>query len=177
MPQRKPAPPMRAPEPEAAAATASDTAADPAPSPGGEQLAAVAEGGGIGDSTAVSLPGGDGGAGEPASAGAGAASAPAGEGGAGGVTDDYLARLSAWLERHKRYPRRSRLRSEEGVVLVRFEVGNDGSVAGFDIVKSSGHALLDEEAHEMLLRAQPLPRRAGLAGAVQLEVPVGFTLD
>lgn len=99
-------------------------------------------------------------------------------GGDGGVQDDFLARLQVWLERHKRYPRRARLRNEEGVVLVRFLLGGDGTVSGIELAHSSGHALLDEEATALLARAQPLPRGrlTGVDGPLRLEVPIRFAL-
>ena len=100
-------------------------------------------------------------------------------GGRPGLPDDYLARLEALLEQAMRYPRRARLRNEEGVVLVRFVIHHDGAVSGVDIARSSGHALLDAEAVDLLQRVQPLPRSwrsAGLAPPLRLEVPVRFVL-
>ena len=79
-------------------------------------------------------------------------------GGAPGAAAEYYTRLQAWLEKHKRYPRRARLRNEQGVVLLRFVVMRGGEVSSFAIEKSSGHLRLDEEAGKMIQRAQPLPK-------------------
>jgi protein TonB len=79
-------------------------------------------------------------------------------GGTPGAVADYYGRLQAWLEKHKRYPRRAKLRNEQGVALLRFVVTREGEVTEFSIERSSGHSLLDDEVREMLQRAQPLPK-------------------
>jgi protein TonB len=80
-------------------------------------------------------------------AGSGRSVAPAG----------YLARLRAWLEQHKRYPRRARLAREEGTVTLVFVMDRAGSVLESRVASSSGHEALDDEAAAMLGRAEPLP--------------------
>ncbi len=100
-------------------------------------------------------------------------------GGTPGADSDYYREVLAWLEKHKRYPRRSKLRNEQGVVLLRFVVSRDGMVTISRIKKSSGHKRLDKEAMGMIERAQPLPaipdgmRQAKLS----LVVPVEFHLQ
>lgn len=100
-------------------------------------------------------------------------------GGTPGADSDYYREVLAWLEKHKRYPRRSKLRNEQGVVLLRFVVSRDGMVTISKIKKSSGHKRLDKEAMGMIERAQPLPaipdgmRQAKLS----LVVPVEFHLQ
>lgn len=99
-------------------------------------------------------------------------------GGAPGASSDYYREVTAWLEKHKRYPRRSKLRNEEGVVLLRFVVERDGMVTVSGIKESSGYKRLDKEAMGMIERAQPLPpipaemRQAKL----DLVIPVKFNL-
>ncbi len=100
-------------------------------------------------------------------------------GGASGAASDYYREVQTWLEKHKRYPRRSKLRSEEGVVMLRFIVNRAGIVTLSDIKKGSGHKRLDKEAMGMIERAQPLPampedmRQANL----EIVVPVRFYLQ
>ena len=98
--------------------------------------------------------------------------------GEAGAAGNYYAAVQAWLERHKRYPRRSRLRGEEGRIVLRIEVTRAGRVADFAIEQGSGHARLDEAAGRMVERAQPLPRMpSGMRGdRVELLVPVEFSL-
>ena len=95
-----------------------------------------------------------------------------------GARADYHARLRIWLEKHKRYPRRARLRREQGVVVLRFAVTRAGAVTDLDIEKSSGHPLLDGEARKMVRRAQPLPEMPPSMQESRTEVlvPIRFTL-
>ncbi|MFO1069230.1 MAG: TonB family protein [Geminicoccaceae bacterium] len=67
------------------------------------------------------------------------------------------ARLRAWLEPHKRYPRRARLARAQGTVTLVFVMDRTGSVLESHVARSSGHAALDAEAAAMLARAEPLP--------------------
>lgn len=99
-------------------------------------------------------------------------------GGAPGAQSDYYQQIQAWLEKHKRYPRRSKLRNEQGVVMLRFVVARDGSVSVFDIEESSGYKRLDKEALGMIERAQPLPAMPpDMVGTeLSLVVPVNFEL-
>lgn len=99
-------------------------------------------------------------------------------GGAVGLEVDYFARLQAWLERHRQYPRRAQLRRQEGTALLYFVIDRDGTVIEARIQRSSGHRLLDREVREMLERARPLPPLPAELAQAQLEVvvPVRFAL-
>jgi len=101
-----------------------------------------------------------------------------GGGGSPGETADYMMQLQAWLERHKGYPRRARLRHQEGTALLYFVMDGNGRVLEYRLEKSSGHALLDREVKEMIERAQPLPRIPEHMQQTRLElvVPVRFSL-
>lgn len=119
--------------------------------------------------------GGQAGSGETASAGSGDSAAG---GGTPGASPDYLARLRAWLEKHKRYPRRARLRRQEGTAMLSFVVDREGRVVEYSIRESSGHRILDEEVVAMIERAQPLPGFPDDLQRPRLElvVPVQFFL-
>ncbi|MFN3514787.1 MAG: TonB family protein [Phenylobacterium sp.] len=95
-----------------------------------------------------------------------------------GASLDYAARLRAWLEAHKTYPRRARLRREEGVVHLQFAVDRQGRLLEGDIVRSSGHASLDAEAMAMLDRSNPFPGAPHAVRGERIEVstPVEFHL-
>jgi len=99
-------------------------------------------------------------------------------GGLPGDTRDYAATLLAWLEKHREYPRRARMRRQEGTVLLFFVIDRQGKVLEHRIEKSSGFSILDEEVLEMLERAQPLPGMPGHLDQDRLElvVPVQFYL-
>ena len=88
----------------------------------------------------------------------------------------YFAQLNAWLEKYKQYPRRARRRHQQGTAYLRFVIDRDGQVLSYEIERSSGYPLLDEEAERILRRAQPLPAMPeGLVlSRLELVVPVSF---
>ncbi|WP_218054402.1 energy transducer TonB [Phenylobacterium immobile] len=92
---------------------------------------------------------------------------------------DYSSRLRSWLEAHKTYPRRARMRHEEGVVQVRFVLDRDGHVLDGGILHTSGHPTLDAEVLAMLVRADPFPPAPHhLAGdRIEIAAPVEFFLQ
>jgi protein TonB len=91
---------------------------------------------------------------------------------------NYFAQLAAWLNKHKRYPRRAQQRRQEGTVKVRFMIDRSGRVLSHRIIGSSGHALLDREVEAMLARASPLPPVPAEIGQTRLSItlPVAFSL-
>lgn len=148
------------PRPEAAPAREpDDTTAEPVP----EEAPAAAGAGGE--------------SGSRAAAGAGSGQDQSG-GGNPGASADYMAQLRAWLEKHKRYPRRARTRRQEGTAVLRFVVDREGRVLEYEIRESSGHDILDREVTAMIERAQPLPGMPDDMGRGRLElvVPVQFRL-
>jgi len=97
-------------------------------------------------------------------------------GGLPGDTRDYAATLLAWLERHKEYPRRARLRRQEGTVMLYFLVDREGRVLEHRIEQGAGYRALDAEVLAMIERAQPLPAMPASMEKERLElvVPVQF---
>lgn len=95
-----------------------------------------------------------------------------------GTSTDYASRLRAWLEAHKTYPRRSRMRREEGVVHLHFAVDRRGRLLAGDVVRSSGFEALDAEALAMLGRADPFPSAPKTVRGERIEIstPVQFEL-
>jgi protein TonB len=90
----------------------------------------------------------------------------------------YLARLQAAIGRHKYYPRRSRMRGEEGRVLLQLSIAADGSFSGIRVLQSSGSRRLDEAALSAIRRvghADPLPGELGLS-TWRISVPMVFSL-
>ena len=70
------------------------------------------------------------------------------------------------------YPPIARRLGLTGVAFVRFEIAADGHATDLETARSSGHAVLDEAAHESVVQAGRLPRVHG-----RLEVPIRFALD
>jgi protein TonB len=91
---------------------------------------------------------------------------------------NYQFLLQAWLEKHKKYPRRARLRHWQGTAVLRFIIDREGNVLSYRILESSGHEILDEEVEAMIRRATPLPPVPDEMQSARLEfdVPVRFFL-
>ena len=91
---------------------------------------------------------------------------------------DYLTRLEAHLNAYKNYPYEARSHRQEGTVELRFMLDRSGHVLSYNVVGSSGSAALDNEAREMIRRADPFPPvPADYRGeTLDLTVPLVFAL-
>jgi periplasmic protein TonB len=100
------------------------------------------------------------------------------EGGAPRVAPSWQADLVRHLQQYKRYPSGSQAKREQGVVLLSFSVDRNGRVLTRRIVQGSGHADLDQEVMEMIMRAQPLPAfpPSMTQAKLDLTVPIRFSL-
>ncbi|WP_230461478.1 energy transducer TonB [Sphingobium sp. CAP-1] len=76
------------------------------------------------------------------------------------------------------YPRRAKMRHEEGRVQVRFVIDRAGALLEGAVVRGSGNASLDDEAGAMLRRAAPYPRApADVPGdRIEFLAPIDFIL-
>jgi protein TonB len=122
-------------------------------------------------------------AGPAGSAAAGRAGVPgdleAARGAPGGPRERYLAALLRRLQAEKRYPPDARRKNWEGEAEVGIALGADGSLLDVRLEKSSHHAVLDEEATALILRAAPfppLPRELGL-DKWRLVIPIRFRIE
>ena len=95
-----------------------------------------------------------------------------------GTSRSYAAKIRSWLYAHKIYPRRARMRREEGQVQVRFVLSRAGMLLESAVIRGSGNEVLDEEAEAMLRRAAPYPPApAELSGErIEFTAPILFTL-
>lgn len=95
-----------------------------------------------------------------------------------GSLGQYRLALIGVARRHKLYPDAARERGWEGRVAVELVLDADGALAAATVKHSSGHAVLDQEALQMLRRAAALtPVPPALKGReFRLEVPVLFEL-
>jgi len=100
------------------------------------------------------------------------------EGGAPRVAPSWQADLVRHLQQYKRYPSGAQGKREQGVVLLGFSVDRNGRVLAHRIVQSSGHADLDQEVMDMIVRAQPLPAfpPSMTQSELDLTVPIHFSL-
>ena len=97
---------------------------------------------------------------------------------AGEGRDSFLARLLAQLNRVKQYPRAARQAHIEGVVMLHFVMDAQGKLVSFEIAKSSGRPVLDNEALALIQRAQLPPLPAGFpTSSLDAVVPIQFSLN
>jgi TonB family protein len=91
----------------------------------------------------------------------------------------YQDMVASLLARAKRYPERALKRRMTGEGSIRLEISADGSLADFQILRSTEAPILDEELRAMVDRAAPFPafpsdlRKNRLA----LVVPIAFRLE
>lgn len=99
-------------------------------------------------------------------------------GGIPGLTPDYIALLQAWLEKHKKYPRKAQRRRQQGTTELYIKMNRMGNVLDYYVVTSSGFKSLDQEVEKMIQRAQPLPPlpKEINKGLLEIIVPVQFYL-
>jgi protein TonB len=90
----------------------------------------------------------------------------------------WQSQLMSYLNRHKRYPRSSQSRREEGLAQVEFSIDPGGNVLSARVVRSSGFPELDQAALDMISRASPVPAPPPeIAQArMTLNLPVQFDL-
>jgi periplasmic protein TonB len=116
----------------------------------------------------------------PAGGKAGAPGDPGGEAG-GGSTDGLFVgpgfRLGTAQNPLPRYPSIARRRGIEGRVVLRVQVDAEGHPAQVVVLASSSHEVLDKAALRALRKWRFEPaKRAGIAIAGQVDVPVSFRL-
>jgi protein TonB len=90
----------------------------------------------------------------------------------------YKAKVQRKLERYKKYPPRARSERQEGTATVRFTINRNGQVVRFELIKSSGYPILDDEVAALLRRVAPLPELPAEIPdpTVTLTAPIQFAL-
>lgn len=90
----------------------------------------------------------------------------------------YRSQFIGAAVRYKRYPLAARDNGWEGDVVVHLEVSTNGELGELKVKKSSGHAVLDEQALEMFRLASPqVPLPAALRGrAFSFDVRAVYSL-
>lgn len=82
------------------------------------------------------------------------------------------------VERLKRYSHMARVRHLEGRVVVRAVIREDGHLRSLEVLESSGHRILDDDALEIIRRACPLKLNHPLGRPeVVVQVPINYRLE
>lgn len=86
--------------------------------------------------------------------------------------------LLTHLNAKKRYPTDARARGQQGEAKVQFSIDRVGRIVSAQLLTSSGHVALDEEALAVLRRASPLPAPPeGFGGdTIALTLPIQFRI-
>lgn len=82
----------------------------------------------------------------------------------------YEQLISLWIQKFKQYPDEARRQSMTGETLVRIRIDRQGNIKYWALENSTGYALLDRAAIDMVKRANPVP-------AVPNDYPAGETFD
>jgi TonB family protein len=90
----------------------------------------------------------------------------------------WKRQVSGLLERSKDYPAAAMARGEEGTVYLAFTLDRQGYVTNSHIARSSGYKALDDDALEMLSRAEPFPPLPSEMSRpeINLTVPINYNL-
>lgn len=86
--------------------------------------------------------------------------------------------LHMHLEKHKKFPRHARRLGQQGVPKVTFTIDRAGRILSLVLSKASNFQLLDKEAQELVLRAQPLPPppEEVKGDRISFTIPIEFSL-
>lgn len=96
------------------------------------------------------------------------------------LVNTATVRVLEWLAQHRRYPGPARRARLQGTVEVIVVLMPDGRLVDQRIAQSSGHAILDKAALDLLRRASPVPASAfftGEARQLELRLPIIYRLS
>lgn len=96
------------------------------------------------------------------------------------LVNTATVRVLEWLAQHRRYPGPARRAKLQGTVEVVVVLMPDGRLVDQRIAQSSGHAILDKAALDLLRRASPVPASAfftGEARRLELRLPIIYRLS
>jgi len=85
--------------------------------------------------------------------------------------------LSNRVGQFKKYPFMARTNRWEGLVVLRATINSEGKLVDVAVIESSGHALLDQDAMEVMRKSCPLHLEHPLGRPqVEIQVPISYKL-
>lgn len=88
------------------------------------------------------------------------------------------ALLQGHVERMKQYPQRAFDRKLEGRVVVRAVMWSDGTLTDLEVLHSSGHDILDDEALQLLTRLSPVSLTHDLGReSITVKIPITYGIE
>ncbi|OFS87475.1 hypothetical protein HMPREF3144_03680 [Oligella sp. HMSC05A10] len=97
-----------------------------------------------------------------------------------GSDANWKARVLGYLARNQGYPSSALVNNQEGIVKVKIIINAQGYVQSVTVQKSSGHAILDQHAVNMIQRKSPLPAPPidilGGKSMLTLNIPLNFNI-
>lgn len=94
------------------------------------------------------------------------------------LRDNYLQMVRARIEKNRQYPLVARKQGQEGQVLVRFVIADDGGLEEVKLKKSCGDRALDEAALAAVRSAAPFPAPPDevFPGSATMRITIVFSL-
>jgi len=97
---------------------------------------------------------------------------PVSGGGGSPAPGDPLTEIRRLIETHKSYPRLARRKGWEGEVIVELSLDGSGALQDVQVVRRSGHRVLDRATLAAVRSAGPFPPLPG-----RVQVPVSYRID
>lgn len=92
----------------------------------------------------------------------------------GWLANDIFAKV----EQLKRYPYLAKSNRWQGNVLLQAVISHDGGVKEIQVVESSGHAMLDRDAVDLLAQVSPITLKHPLGQPhIVVQIPIGYRLE
>jgi periplasmic protein TonB len=91
----------------------------------------------------------------------------------------WLAKdIFAKVEKLKRYPYLAKTNRWQGNVVLQAVISDDGGVSDIQVVESSGHAMLDRDAIDLLAQVSPIRLKHPLGQShIVVQIPIGYRLE
>jgi TonB family protein len=92
----------------------------------------------------------------------------------------YEQLISLWIEKFKKYPDEARQDGIQGETVVRIRIDRQGNIRYHILERSTGHAILDKAAIDMVKRANPVPAVPNdypPGDLIEFLIPVNFRLQ